>query len=84
MQNPPLGESTNQNRIKHSLDQSNKACKSKINTNMRFKPHMEVLYVDVLVRSRLSLTPEQQSFFSRGFYRETQQKQSLSLFAFLL
>jgi len=64
MQNPLLNESTNQN---HNLWMNQIKVRS---TLMRFEPDMEVLNVDVLVRSRLPLTPEQKSFFSRGFWRE--------------
>lgn len=34
-------------------------------------PDMKVLYVNVPVGSRLPLTPQQQAFFSRGFWKHT-------------
>ena len=33
-------------------------------------PHVEVLDVDILVGSSLSLTPQKQTFLSREFWRE--------------
>ena len=35
---------------------------------MLYRPHVEVLYIDVLVRSRLSLAPQEQTLLGRGFF----------------